>query len=227
MKISVKLVIPTLMLMLSSAVTGPAYSQQPFGRAGGSEPCHTPIAAIGGALIGALLGGRKHRLAGAAVGGSVGAAACLAVNYHARQVKSAQQTDEDFRGTHGGNLPAHAVVVRYDTRFDPVATIKQGGSSNLDSYIEVAEGTDGVQPTVEEQITLIAPNGKQLKSIRKQASTGATAGAFETQFAFTMPQGVAEGEYQFKTALLLNGQDVRDTSLPLQVVSSSNTVAVR
>jgi outer membrane lipoprotein SlyB len=227
MRILAKVVPATLIFVLFSATTAPVQSQQQFGGQGDSQPCNTPVAAIGGALIGALLGGRKHRVAGAAVGGAVGAVACVAVNYHSKQVKSAQQVNQEFKGANGGELPMHAAVVRYETRFDPVARIQQGGSSSLDSYIEVAEGTDGAQPIVEEQITLIGPDGKQIKSIRKQASGGATAGAFETQFAFTMPQGVVEGDYQFQTQLLLNGQDVRNTTLSLQVVAGSNTVALR
>jgi hypothetical protein len=227
MQIFAKVIPAMLIFMLFSVIATPARSQQQFGGQGDSQPCNTPVAAIGGALIGALLGGRKHRVAGAAVGGTVGAVACVAINYHSKQVKSAQQVDQEFRGANGGALPMHAAVVKYETHFDPVARIQQGGSSSLDSYIEIAEGSDGSQPVVEEQITLIGPDGKQIKSVRKQASGGAAAGAFETQFAFTMPQGVVEGDYQFQTQLLLNGQDVRDTTLSLQVVGGGNAVALR
>lgn len=187
----------------------------------GAEPCNALAASVGGAILGALLGGSKNRAAGAVAGGAIGAAACLAVNYRATQVKSAQQVNQEFQRTNGGLLPDHATVVRFDSRFDPTNTVRPGGSSNLVSYIEVAQGRDGVQPNIEEEVTLFGPDGTQLKRVRKAASSGGTAGAFQTQFSFAMPQGIPQGVYPFKTALYLNGQMVKDGQAQLQVVSIS------
>jgi hypothetical protein len=214
----------TIILVVVAGLAAPAMAQQQGSGPEDSKPCHTPAAAVAGALIGALLGGKKHRAAGAAVGGALGAAACVAVNYRARQVKTAQQVAQDFQSKNGG-LPAHSTAVRYDTRFDPVNRIQPGGSSSLDSYIEVVPGADGVQPTVEEEITLVGPDGKQIKSVRKSANQTASAGAFETQFAFTLPRGVPEGVYQFKCTLLLNGQSAGESTQALQVVSDAGSMA--
>lgn len=222
---SKKFAIFMIALLSVAMVAMPASAQQSSNANTTDKPCSTPAAAIGGALLGALLGGKKHRVAGAAVGGALGAATCVAVNYHSRQVKSAQEVDQEYQRANGGAMPEHASLIRYDSHFNPANRIVAGGSTSLDSYIEVARGSDGVEPRVEEAITLVGPDGKTVKSFTKQASQAASAGAFETQFALTMPEGVPEGTYEFHTSLLLNGQAVHDSVLPLQVISGNGRVA--
>src|SRR5271167_682048 len=120
----------TILCAALALVVAPANSQQTGApqSAPASVTCNTAAAAIGGALLGSLLGGKKNRVAGAAIGGSFGAAACLAVNYHARQTKSAQQVNQEFQQAHGGSLQPHATLVRYDTKFDPTDRVQPGGS---------------------------------------------------------------------------------------------------
>lgn len=222
---STKIAFTITALISFSFVSAPAAAQQSYRAPTSDQPCSTPVAAVGGAILGALLGGKKHRLAGAAVGGALGTATCVAVNYHSRKVKSAEQVDRDYAQANGGAIPAHASLVRYDSHFNPVNQITPGGSTSLDSYIEIARGSDGAEPTVEEAMTLISPAGKTVAQFTKPASQGASAGAFETQFALKLPEGVEEGNYELRTSVLLDGQSVRDTKLPLQVVGGGNRVA--
>ena len=81
---------------------------------------------------------------------------------------AAQQVNKDFQSINGGALPEHATVVPYATRFDPIDRIQAGGSSSLSSDIKVVDGTDGVHPNLEEEITLFGPDGQPLKR-RSQA----------------------------------------------------------
>jgi hypothetical protein len=199
------------------AANGP---RQNTAAATGSDPCNATAAAIGGALIGALLAGKNNRGVGAVAGGAIATAGCMAVNYRAAQVKTAQQVNQEYL-RRNGSLPEHATLVRYDTRFEPSDKIRAGGSSNLLSYIEVAQGSDGVRPKIEEEITLYGPDGKPLKTVRKQPNQGGSAGAFQGQFAFQMPEGVPQGVYPFKTALFLNGGQVSSSQAGLQVVLST------
>jgi hypothetical protein len=205
-----------LVCLLATSSAG-AQQQETSRSPPSDKPCNTAVAAVGGALIGALLGGKR----GALVGGAIGSAACMGANYHAKKVKSQQQVNEAYQRANGGELPEHATLVEYQPRINPAPQMQPGASSTLDSYIEVAQGQDGVAPRIEEEITLIGPDGKQLKSIRKPANESQTSGAFETQFAFTLPKGVREGLYQFRTAVYLNGENVREEQLPLQVVSAT------
>lgn len=189
-------------------------------RASDDKPCNTGGAAVGDALIGALLGGKHHRAEGAAVGGAVGALACISINYHSKQVKTAEQAEQDYRNAHGGQLSEHAAVVSYQTRLDPGGAVHPGVESNLVSDIEVTHGSDGVPPNIEERVTLISPDGSSKNFPAKKPSQGATAGAYQTQFTINLPHGVQEGQYQLKTALFVNGQQVRDTQVPMQVAAS-------
>ncbi|MBS0193617.1 MAG: hypothetical protein JSR34_05165 [Proteobacteria bacterium] len=216
MKIASLAVASTLAIAMTFGSTVPNVA-----RASDDKPCNTGGAAVGGAVLGALLGGKHHRAEGAVVGGAVGAIACMAINYHAKQVKTAQQAAQDYQNANGGNLPEHAEVVAYQTRLDPAGAVHPGVESNLVSDIEVTQGSDGVQPTVEQEFSLVDPDGKTQKTFRKPASQGASAGAFQTSVALNLPKGVKEGMYQFKTSLYVNGQDVRDTQVPMQVVAAS------
>lgn len=216
MKIASAAIASTIAIALAFDTAAPTVA-----RASDDKPCNTGGAALGGAVLGALLGGKHHRAQGAAVGGAVGALACVAINYHAKQVKTAQQASQDYQNANGGKLPEHATVVAYQTRLDPNGIVHPGVASNLDSDIEVAPGSDSVQPTIEERVTLVDPDGKTKDFPAKNPSQSASAGAFQTQFSINLPKGVKEGQYQLRTSLYVNGQDVRDTQVPMQVVAAS------
>lgn len=216
MKIVSIAIASSLTIALALGTSAPAIAH-----ASGDKPCNTGGAAVGGAVVGALLGGKHHRAQGAAVGGAFAAIACVAINYHAKQVKTAQQATQDYQQANGGQMPEHAAVVAYQTRLDPGGAVHPGVESNLVSDIEVTQGSDGAQPTVEQEFSLVDPDGKTQKTFRKPASQGAAAGEFQTSVAINLPKGVKEGAYQFKTRLFVNGQDVRDTQVPMQVVAGS------
>ncbi|MEO9229997.1 MAG: hypothetical protein ABI216_13785 [Devosia sp.] len=216
MKVALIAAAPTLVIAMILGASVPTLAH-----ASEDKPCNTGGVAVGAALLGALLGGKHHRAAGAVVGGAVGAISCMAVNYHARQVKTARQASQDYQSANGGMLPAHAAVVSYETRLDPATAVQPGVESKLVSDIEVTQGSDGVQPSIEQQFSLIDPDGKTQKRFRKAASQSASAGAFQTIVAINLPKGVKEGTYHFSTSLYVNGQQVRETQVPMQVVASS------
>jgi hypothetical protein len=207
--------LPWLLFASALTVASPARPQSNAERpAAPDKPCNAAGAAIGGALIGALLGGKR----GAAIGGALGATVCVAANYRAQKVRSAQEVENAYRQANGGQMPEHATLVTYESHVQPAARIKPGDASVLASYIEVAQGSDGIAPRIEEEITLVGPDGKTLKTLRKPANEGASSGAFQTEFGFTLPKGVREGQYEFRTAVLINGEPVREARVPLQVI---------
>ena len=209
-----------LALLLTGSLTlgGCATPGGDSGAPAGSESggCNTGIAAAVGAVAGALIGGGNDTVKGALIGGAVGALACVAYNYHVRQVKSAQQVQEDYRAAHQGKLPQDTVVDRYETRFSP-AVIKPGEKTELVSYVQIVQGQDSPTPLVEEAATLYAPNGKALKTLRKQVNQDAASGAFQSTFALALPSGVPQGRYRMDTVLYLNGKEVAKRNTHLQV----------
>lgn len=203
-------------LLAACATTG-----GPGGTAGNAERACNPVVAGGiGAALGALIGGKGDRVAGAAVGAAVGALACVAFNHHSEQVKTAKQVDEDYRRAHGGKLPDKPTVVRYTSTFDP-ASIKAGSEAKLTSYIEVTGGRDAAAPLVEEEIALYKPDGGLVRKARKPVAEQAAAGAFKNTFTIPMPEGVPQGDYKVTTSLYVDGVVVDSNDSKLQVVMAS------
>lgn len=187
----------------------------------GSTECNEGWMALGGAALGGLLASGNNRLRGAALGAGVAALACVAWNYNVKQTRTAQQVQADYRSANRGRMPERAQVVRYDPQFSPSGRVAPGSQVLVNSDIEVVAGTrDTAVPVVEEELTMIRPDGKQLVS-RKVVNEGQGAGGYRSSFTLKMPKGVPEGEYPVKTALFLNGQRVEERSLTMQVATSA------
>jgi hypothetical protein len=180
--------------------------------------CNPLISGAIGTAVGALLGGGSNRLRGAAIGAGVGALACMAYNYHTKQTKSAQQVTEEYKAANRGVVPTAATVTRFDAKVAPTESVQAGQAVDVTSYIEVVPGTKNPQPTVEQQITLYAPDGKETANARKPANQNPGGGAFETNFRFTMPQGVPQGVYPVKSQVFVNGDPSANAETRFQVV---------
>lgn len=183
----------------------------------GNLECNPAVVGGIGAVIGALIGGGNDTLKGAAIGGAIGAFACMVINQHSEQVKSAQQVQDEYRAAHRGQVPDQTTVIRYNTAFKP-AVIHAGTKAEMNSYIEVASGRNDPNPKLEEEMSLYKPDGSLIKTLRKPVSSQATAGGFNNSFQIPMPEGVPEGVYPVKTALYINGSKVKTNRAKLQVV---------
>lgn len=187
--------------------------------AGAGFECNPAILAGVGALAGGLLGGGTNRVRGAALGAGLGAFACMALNYQTQQVKSAKQVQDEYKVAHRGVLPEQATLVRYDTTFTP-SSIRPGQKAQTASYIEVAAGTQDVNPKVEEELTLYKPDGSVAQTVRKPVSSTNGSGAFKGGFSIPMPDGVPQGVYPMKTTLYLNGKRAGGQDGRLQIVQN-------
>jgi hypothetical protein len=183
-----------------------------------SGDCNPFIAGALGGAVGALLGGGSNRVRGAAIGAGVTALACVAFNYQTKQTKSAEQVTKEYKVANRGALPAAATVTRFDAQVAPKASVQAGQAVDVASYIEVVPGTKNPRPSVEQQITLYSPDGKEAANARKPANQNPGAGAFETNFRFTMPQGVPQGVYPVKSQVFVNGDPTARTETKFQVV---------
>jgi hypothetical protein len=171
-----------------------------------------------GAAAGALLGGRDRRAAGAAIGASVGALACMAYNYQTRQTKSAQQVTEEYKAANNGAVPTVATVTRFNTQVSPQEAVHAGNAVVVVSQIDVVPGTNDPRPKVESQVALYEPGGKETLNARKPANEKPDGGGFETSFRFTLPDGVPQGVYPVKSQVLVNGQPAAASETRFQVV---------
>ena len=219
-KISTSIIISGLTVALATPVHAENANNQPA-----NTECNTPISGLLGAVVGGLLG-KKNRLAGAAIGAGVASLACMAFNYQATQIKTAQQVQDEYKSENAGQLPEEAIVARYESTIAPNQQVRPGSKTTLNSTIEVVKGTTGATPTIEEEVTLFDPDGKQITSTRKVANQNGDAGAFTTAFSFTLPAGIKQGVYPIKTVLFLNGQQANSGEVALQVVMTQTGLVV-
>lgn len=204
------------LILVGCATTGNTPGGSGDKSASSNIECNPAVVAGVGAVIGGLLGGGNNTLKGAAIGGAIGAFACMAINHHSEQVKSAQQVEDEYKAAHRGQVPDQTTVVQYNTAFKP-ATIQAGTKAEMGSYIEVAKGRNDPNPKLEEEMSLYKPDGSLIKTLRKPVNPQSTAGGFNNNFQVPMPVGVPEGVYPVKTALYVNGTKVRTNSAKLQV----------
>ncbi len=184
--------------------------------------CNEGLLALGGAVAGGLLAGGNNRVRGAALGAGLAGLACMAWNYQAKQTRTAQQVEADYRTANRGRVPEQAQLVRYASKFSPSGRVTPGSQVVLNSDIEVISGVREKDIlVVEEEITMVRPDGKQVSS-RKVVNEGQGAGGYQSSFTLKMPKGVPEGEYPVKTALYLNGQSAGTRTLTMQVVRNSD-----
>lgn len=208
--------------MAGCVTTGTNASSQPSDKSASNDSeCNAAVIGLVGAVAGALLAKGNDRVRGAALGGGLGALACAAWNYYVAQTKTADQSAADYKRANAGRLPAQATVAAFDTRMDPNGTIRPGSNMTVTSNIEVVPGTSQANPVIEEELVLTKPD-KTTTTARKRANPNGDAGAFQTKFSMTMPEGVPQGAYPVKTTLYVDGRATKVNDLKLQVVALPN-----
>lgn len=198
------------------------------GLAQGDEECDAVKSAGAGALIGGLLGaavdGEKGALKGAAIGAAAGGFGCLAMNYHTRQVRNAEQVNKQYEKQHQ-QLPEKPIVTEYNLKAPRKAV--RGNPVSVNSDITVVDGRKQTVNSVEEKLYIVNNAGerKQIKS--KQASGGINAGGeYSNSFSFTPPSGVAEGSYRLESEVYVNDKLAKTAKAPIVLARDNNGVVV-
>ena len=182
------------------------------GTAGGGSGDNCGTWLVVGAIGGLLTQGGKSKgskASGALVGGAAAFALCKAITsakYSVQQTKSEQQVKEEYTRTAGKPAPtvptvtAHGLQINQDRGKD--AQGKGVTLVNVRSDISVVGGGQG-SPRVEEQVVLLAPDGKtKLGDIKKTAGT--TGGGYGANTQITMPDGLDDGQYEIRHVVLLD-----------------------
>jgi hypothetical protein len=104
-------------------------------------------------------------------------------------------------------LPAAPTVAAHGLSVNQARGRDQKGASvtvvRVRSDISVVSGAPS-SPRVEEQVVLMAPDGKtKLGDIRKTAGT--SAGGYGAVTEITMPDGLEDGQYEIRHMVLLDG----------------------
>lgn len=195
-------------------------TQPVAGDNGAPETHHCNMGAAGaiGALAGSLFGKGNGHIAGAVIGAGIGAFACMAYNYHERKIRDGRAVAAQYKSERG-TLPVSNTVEAYQSSLVPGQTVQAGGEATMQSRITVLQGTHGAVPQLKEQLTLYSPEGKQLSTVTKDATSVDGTGEYQTDFVFNLPKGIQEGRYTVQSTLYMNGAQVRANKVPMLVVT--------
>jgi len=171
--------------------------------------------ALGGAVLGAAIDGKK----GAGRGALAGLAACAVVEIVSRQTRSSGDVEQDYKKANRGNLPAKAELVAYETTLNPDATLKRGDALKVQSTIRVVAGTAEPIREVKEILIAYAPSGEEFKRGEKKANAAEGSGEFLNTFTLKLPDGAPQGEYKIETVVLVNGRELSTHPRSIQIVS--------
>lgn len=179
--------------------------------------CNPVAAGVIGAVLGAMAGKGKGHAVGAAAGAGIGAAACVAYNYHVRQLRSAPSVEQEHR-TRFGDLPAQNTVDSYRSELNPSSTVLAGRPSTMRSNIVVLQGQQDRSPRLAEEIVIYGPDGRVLKRARKDASQVAGTGEYQTDFDINLPKGVVGGRWKVRSTLYMDERAVGTNDVDMLVV---------
>lgn len=179
---------------------------------------------LGGAVIGALISGKK----GAARGAVAGLAACAVVEIASRQTKSATQVDQQYRASNQNQLPALARIDTYSMQVSPNGVAKAGDAIKIQSTIRAISGVNEPVQDVKEVLIAYAPTGEEFKRGEKKVNDASGSGEYDNSFTLRLPQGAPQGVYRLKTQLFLNGKPSlsRESSLQVAMLDGAPSYAM-
>ncbi len=184
-----------------------------------ADPCHPLAGALVGGAIGAVLGGEKHRVRGLAIGAGIGALGCVAYNHKVQQTKSAEQVGLEYRERTNSELPPDPVVTSYRTSSRPEQA-HAGDEITVTTHLEIVPGRGEPLHELREEFAIVDPNGVERSRIAKTpVPAGSQGGAFVSTLQFTIPKGVPGGSYQVQSQVFLNGKQVQSSVVNLMVAS--------
>lgn len=144
----------------------------------------------------------------------------MIIDYSSEQTKTDEEVSREYE-KEKGSLPENTTVSSYQTQILPGSSVSPGTKVTVKSVIAVVPGKNATATRIEESLTIYdsEDTNAALKSMTKPAAQGAgRGGEFNSEFTFALPEGMPQGVYPIRSALLLNGEIVGDTSHELQLV---------
>lgn len=194
-------------LMVATVVMslGPSHVAQAQYAPAPTQPCSTAKTAVAGVVVGALLGKLTHHsmLKSAAVGGAVGALACVAINYKSRRTQTAAQLRAEQPQVVGN---PQATVTGYQLLVQP-DSLPAGQPVNVVTNVNVVSGVQEPIQSLDVRYTLIDSTGAPQQTITKPMTDVAPdGGGYQGTLSFTPPNGIPRGAYSIRADVLVNGQ---------------------
>jgi hypothetical protein len=144
----------------------------------------------------------------------------MIIDYSSEQTRSDEEVSREYE-EENGSLPENTTVSSYQTEILPGSSVTPGTKVVVKSVIAVIPGKNGATAKLDESLTIYDSEDTSLalKSMTKPAAQGSgRGGEFNSEFTFTLPEGMPQGVYPIRSSLLLNGELVGDVSHELQLV---------
>jgi hypothetical protein len=170
---------------------------------------------------------REHLLAVAKVAAVAVAAKFIVdmvIDYRSKKIADEAGVAAAYKAEHA-NLPEQPVASVYTTSTLPGSVVQPGKKVLIQSEIVVVPGRAQKDTRIEERLAIFdnEDNTKELKSLTKMVNQDTKrAGHYTNEFSFTIPEGLPQGVYPIKTALVLNGKTVKTSSNDIQLVLQIN-----
>ena len=144
----------------------------------------------------------------------------MVLEYNSKEVANEKQVKDKYLKDKK-ELPNEPQVLMYKSSLKPGTVVKVGKQTKVVSSLEVIPGKNSATVDIQEKIEIYdnEETDKVIKSLVKAVNEKTQkTGSFENEFNFTLPEGMPQGVYRVKTAVLLNGKEQKDTSNEMQVV---------
>jgi hypothetical protein len=144
----------------------------------------------------------------------------MVIDYRSKKIADEAGVARDYKAEHA-NLPEQPMASVYNTSTLPGAVVQPGKKVLIQSDIVVVPGRSQKDTLIEERLAIFdnEDNSKELKALTKVVNQDTKrAGHYTNEFSFTLPEGLPQGVYPIKTALLLNGKTAKTSSNDIQLV---------
>lgn len=152
--------------------------------------------------------------------GVVALVAAMEIKHKSKQVADEEKVTKNYNKKNK-NLPEYSTALNYDSNTAPEEAVKPGKQIIVTSDILVIPGTVKKIAKIEERLTIYdnVKSTLELKSLTKSVNANPhKAGQYQSEFTFTLPEGMPQGVYPVKTTLLLNGEAVKHEENKMQLV---------
>jgi hypothetical protein len=144
----------------------------------------------------------------------------MIVDYKSERTEDDAQVSKVYLDKNN-NLPEEPTVVAYEATLTPSNVAQVGEKVQVKTAVTVVPSRKSNQALIEEKIEIFdnEDNSKVIKSLVKSVN-GETksAGSYENLFTFTLPQGMPQGIYPIRTAIIVDGKEQPAKPNTMQVV---------
>lgn len=149
----------------------------------------------------------------------------MVIDYRSKKVDDEASVATVYKNEYH-TLPAEPLASTYTVNTLPGSVVEPGKKVTIQSDMVVIPGTQRKDTLIEERLAIFdnEDNTKELKSLTKAVNEDTKRGGrYTNEFSFTLPEGLPQGIYPIKTALLLNGKTVNTADKSLQLVLHIDT----